>query len=159
MQLKDEICKLIANADDSGIEIYHGIAGYEIPQLMKVISGAKEIKQMVNGKSVAAFHKLTNMMVNNVIATRVEKGISLKNLIHSNDFDLEIEYSNPEKLKESRILPSNIDHNLMLSIIGNVVTITVLNPEDCLGIVIKNKEIAKSFESIFDQLWLNSKPI
>jgi sugar-specific transcriptional regulator TrmB len=126
---------------------------------MKVISGAKEIKQMVNGKSVAAFHKLTNMMVNNVIATRVEKGISLKNLIHSNDFDLEIEYSNPEKLKESRILPSNIDHNLMLSVIDNVVTITVLNPEDCLGIVIKNKEIAKSFESIFDQLWLNSKPI
>lgn len=159
MQIKNEISKLIRKADDSGIEIYHGIKGYEIPQLLKITSGVREIKQMVNGKSVAKFHKLTDMMVNNVIATRVEKGISLKNLIHSNDVDLEIEYSNPEKLKESRILPSNIDHNLMLSIIGNVVTITVLNPEDCLGIVIRNEEIAKSFESIFDQLWLNSKPI
>lgn len=159
MDINNKIMEIVSEQVISRDQIYYGLDGYTIPLLKRISSGEKLVKQIVNGHRVADFHKKTNMLVRDIISTRAQKGIKIKNLILNNDVDLDIELTNPETLKESRALPASFDHNLMLAIIGDTLTITSLNVDNCVGIVINNKDIAQSFDSIFENLWNISKPV
>lgn len=148
---------LIKDTSFKKVQYFEGIDGYLEP-LIQRLDNTTEIKQIISGKKVAKFHKATGEAVFKNIGSRVEKGIKFKSLINYEDRDLEIEKSNTKALKETRILPEALYFDSMLSIFGDKVAITNLNSDKTIGIIIEDKDIKNSFETLFNGLWNVSKP-
>jgi len=140
-------------------EIYYGLDAYTKPLIRRIEASKSPIKQFINGKSAAVFHKMTGDLVNQIISQRVEKDLVLKNLIRQEDQDLQIELSNPKTLKETRLLPQAFnDLNVVFAIFGNSVALSSFDKTNQLGVIITNSTIAKAFEMIFDAIWERSTP-
>ncbi len=142
----------------SNVQIFTGLNGYSKPLLKRIEANISPIKQIINGVSVADFHKRTDNLVNQVIAQRAQKGLAIQNLIRQKDQHLTIEISNPAVLKQTRLLPASIDPNVMFAVFGDYVTLTSLDT-DPLGLIIHNPTIAQAMHQIFDHLWSLSTPI
>lgn len=141
------------------VKLFSGIEAY-----LKIVNERtngqhKEIKQIINGKQVARFHELTKDFIEGKINDRVSAGISMKNLITDGDRDLEIEKSNAKTLKETRVLPKSVEINNIITVFGDKVTISNLDPDNCFGIIIEDKKTAETFSSMFDELWERSEKI
>lgn len=139
-------------------EVYYGIDAYIIPLQKRIEVAQSPIKQIINGEMVAQYHKLTNDLVNRVIASRVDKGLSIKNLIRQTDSNLEIEKSNPDTLKETRLLPEGFELEGIFTVFGNYISFISMEMEQSVGIIVNNKIIADMFHNIFDTVWEASKP-
>ena len=142
----------------SNVQIFTGLNGYSKPLLKRIEANISPIKQIINGVSVADFHKRTDNLVNQIIAQRAQKGLAIQNLIRQADRHLTIEMSNPAVLKQTRLLPPNIDPNVMFAVFGDYVTLTSLDANP-LGLIIHNPTIAQAMHQIFDHLWSLSTPI
>lgn len=159
MNIDDKIASLKKLSEEGRFEIYYGMDGYTIPLTRRIELAKSPIKQIVNGKAVAEFHKMTNDLVKSIIAKRAEKGLEFKNLIKFEDKDLAIEISNPATLKETRFLPKGFETNSMIAIFGETVTITSLEVGKAFGIIITDPMIASVFDSMFDSIWNISTPV
>lgn len=146
-----EIIKVLESHEK--VQVLHGIDAYTLPLLLRIEQKPKVVKQIINQETVALFHGLTGPLVKDVIAKRVELGISMKNLLTYRNPVNEIEKSNPATLKETRMLPASFEFDLILAIFDDYVAVTKLNTEDCFGYILKDAVVAKSFEMIFDSLW------
>lgn len=150
----------IDNLETNGrVSVYYGLEGYVKSMQLRVQDGIKEIRQIVNGEKVVKFHKASDYLVKEVIGTRVQKGIVLKNLISKGDDVLAIEKSNPATLKEARLLPDNIVSENMIAIFEDIVTITSLDLENTYTVIIKDFNTAKTFSEVFDVIWKISKVV
>lgn len=149
----------IAKKGTNNVEYYEGIEAYAIPLIKRIIIAKSPIRQIINGKVVAKFHKKTGSLINKFISRRSQYGISMRNLIRQEDQDLDIEISNPNTLKETRLLPEDFKTKSIIATFGTYTTITSLNHEKPLGIIINDKEIAETFNSIFDTLWEKGKRV
>lgn len=147
------------NKPNEKVEIYYGLEGYTNPLVKRIEAGQNPLKQIINGEAVSKFHKRTNDLVKNMISKRVEKGIEIKNLIRQEDKKLEIELTNPQTLKETRLLPKSFETQAMISIFGNSVGITSLNEKEPFGLIINDEIIAQTFNSMFDTIWNASQPV
>lgn len=141
------------------VEVYSELDGYTIPLLRRIEASQTPIRQFINGEMVAAFHQMTDGLVHQIISTRVTKGLEMRNLIREQDQHLEIELSNPQTLKETRLLPKDFEGlNVMFAVFGDIVTLTSLDEEKPLGLIITNSTIASAFKMIFDSIWERSTP-
>ncbi|MBI2356677.1 hypothetical protein HYV12_01290 [Candidatus Dojkabacteria bacterium] len=159
MDINERLRNMVEKLPEGSFTFYDGMHGYTIPLLLRIQSGEKHIKQIINGHKVAKFHKKTDMMVREVISTRVEKGISIQNLICSSDSDLEIERSNPKTLKQARIMPEGYDAEVMFAIFGDTVTYTSLDSEHPWGVVIKDPSVVAMANQVYDMIWNLSRDI
>jgi DNA-binding protein len=144
---------------DSSWDIYSGLDGYVMSLLVRMNSGSKEVKQMINGHAVAQYHQATDMWVKEIIQKRVELGMRIKNLVCFDDRDLEIEKSNKDTLKESRLLNVEESHSSLVAVFGDYVTILDLTEDisKSSAVIIKNKSVATAVELLFDAKWKDSK--
>lgn len=149
----------IAKKGTNNVEYYEGIEAYTIPLVTRIVVAKSPIRQIINGKVVAKFHKKTGSLINEFISRRSEYGIEMKNLIRQEDKNLAIEISNSETLKETRLLPAGFKTDGIIATFGTYTTITSLNDEKPLGIIINDKEITETFNSIFDTLWEKGKRV
>lgn len=140
------------------VQIFTGLNGYTKPMLKRIDANLSPIKQIINGSSVASFHKQTDNLVNQVITQRAKKGLAIQNLIRQKDQHLTIEISNPAVLKQTRLLPAGIDPNVMFAVFGDYLTLTSLDTNP-LGLIIHNPTIAQAMHQIFDHLWSLSTPV
>ncbi len=138
---------------DGSVKVYRGLAGYVVPIVNRVNPNNRYIKQIINGREVAKLHQATDNLVKDLIAKRVEYGIGIKNLVCYEDRELEIEKSNPSTLKETRFLKEGISHNTMVTFLSDSVSITKLDVNDCVGIIIEDMAIVEMFNTFFDMLW------
>lgn len=141
------------------VEIFYGIDGYTKPLVKRIEMGESPIKQIINGKTVAQFHKKTDYLVNQIISQRVEKGIAIKNLIRQKDKDLAIELTDKKTLKETRLLPKGFELEGIYTIFGDYCALTSMDDKEPWGLIIKDKNMSKMLESIFDTVWNASKPV
>ncbi|MCA9382859.1 hypothetical protein KC909_00700 [Candidatus Dojkabacteria bacterium] len=144
--------------DKGATEVYYGIDAYTIPLQKRIEVAQSPIKQIINGEMVADYHKVTDDLVNRVIASRVDKGLSIKNLIRQADSNLEIEKSNPDTLKETRLLPEGFELEGIFTVFGDYVSFISMEMDQSVGIIVNNKIIAGMFHNIFDTVWEASKP-
>lgn len=150
MNMREMIDNLLGHEK---LQVLSGRDAYELPVLLRVEQRPTVVKQLINQDLVPAFHEMTGPLVREIIAKRVEYGISMKNLLTFSDPVKEIERSNRATLKETRMLPKSFRFDLILAIFGEYVAVTKLDINDCFGYVVKDKMMADSFESIFDVLW------
>lgn len=141
------------------VQVLKGLEAYELPLMLRVEERPKVVKQLINQEKVPAFHQFTGSMVKEIIAKRVEYGISMKNLLTYADPVKEIERSNPATLKESRMLSKLFKFDLIMAIFSDYVAVTKLDTDGCFGYVIKDAVMARSFEAVFDVLWGQGKEV
>ncbi len=143
----------------SSWNIYSGLDGYVVAMLVRMNSGEKLVKQMINGQAVVKYHQATDMWVKDIIKQRVGLGMSIKNLVCYEDRNLEIEKSDKITLKESRFLNENETHQSLVAVFGDYVTILKLTEDisESKAVIIKNNSVASAVELLFDEKWRVSK--
>ena len=146
-------------ATRENVQVLRGIDAYTLPLLLRIEQKPKIVKQLINQDKVPAFHNLTGKMVRDIISKRVELGISIKNLLTFSEPVKEIEMTNSATLKESRMLPREFTFDLIFAVFDDYVTVTKLDPDDCIGYIVKDAVVAKSFEMMFDMLWEQGKSV
>ncbi|MCA9382147.1 hypothetical protein KC660_01940 [Candidatus Dojkabacteria bacterium] len=155
----DQIIRNQQKQTRNQIEVYKGIEGYTLPLIKRIIVGKSPIRQIINGQLVADYHKNTDPLINEFISKRVENGISMKNLIRQEDKDLSIEISNPETLKQTRLLPKGFLVNGIIATFGDYTAITSLDKKKTVGIIVNDSTITEMFNSIFESLWENGERV
>lgn len=153
MQLNEEVELVRKVGLESPVQVFHGLEAYIVPLVRRIIEESSPIKQIINGVDVARFHEYSDRLVDEFISKRAEMGLEFKNLIRQEDKHLEIERSNPKALKETRLLPDGFKTHSYISVFGSVVTVTSLEDDNPLGVIIKNGNIAETFHSMFDSIW------
>lgn len=151
----DEMIRNLETRED--VQILRGIEAYELPLLLRAEAKPAVVKQIINQELVANFHKVTGDLVKSAIAKRVEHGIAIKNLLTYADPVREIEKTNPDTLKESRMMPVSFRFDIILAVFRDFVAVTKLDAADCKGYVVRDELIAKSFESVFNVLWTDAE--
>jgi hypothetical protein len=141
------------------VQVFHGIDGYVAPILLRLECKNKVVKQMINAEEVAKFHALTSEFIKKQISTRAQRGITIKNLIREDDTKFPIELSDKATLKETRVLPKDFEINSIIAIFDDYVTLTNLDTENCMGIIVKDALIAKTVESMYDNLWNSGREV
>lgn len=139
--------------NSSGSMTYSGLDAYVKPMLLRFEAKPKVIKQIINAERVAQFHDKTDKFVNKVISSRVEEGIAIKNLIRPEDKKYEIELSDADTLKETKLLPEDFVINSMFAVFDDYVTMTNLDLDNTFGVIVKDSAIAELMNSFFDGLW------
>lgn len=150
--------KQVINSGSSW-NVYSGLDGYVVAMLVRMNSGEKLVRQMINGQAVVKYHQATDMWVKDIIKQRVGLGMSIKNLVCYEDRNLEIEKSDRKTLKESRLLSENEAHQSLVAVFGDYVTILELTEDisESKAVIIKNKSVASAVELLFDEKWRVSK--
>ncbi len=150
MELQELLTSLETN---NKVQVLHGLDAYTMPMMLRIQQRPKLIKQLINQEKVPFFHNLTGQLVKDLIAKRVEFGIGIKNLLTYCEPVKDIEKTNPATLKETRMLPESFHFDLILSVFNDIVTVTKLDTENCIGYIIKDAVIAQSFDALFEMLW------
>ena len=86
-------------ASNKKVQVLYGLEAYTLPLMLRIEQRPKVVRQIINQEKVAEFHSLTGKLVKDIIAKRVEFGISFKNLITFGDTVRDIEKSNLAILK------------------------------------------------------------
>ncbi len=76
MELKEMMSTLMGHEK---LQVLSGMEAYELPLLLRVDQRPSVVKQLINQDSVPEFHQKTGSLVKEIIAKRVEYGISIKN--------------------------------------------------------------------------------
>jgi hypothetical protein len=153
MNLNEQIEIFKGMGDSSRVEVYTGFDGWYKAIQKRTDVLQSPIKQIINAQMVAKFHAKSSQSIRDIIGQRVAKGLAIKNLIMFEDKELEVEKSNPATLKETRYMPEGFYFGGIIAVFGDYVTITSLNEDDCVGVIIHDTFIAKSFDAMFEGLW------
>ncbi len=132
---------------------------------IEVFEGKEGIKSVYEDileekKQIAAFsntHFIFNVLpffVPNFIKNRIKKRIFIRLLNEKTKESIELMKKKDKKeLRETRFLPELKDVAITEYIYGEKVAILNTNPDDPFGILIRNKDFAKTQNLLFELLW------
>jgi hypothetical protein len=95
----------------------------------------------------------------NLIAQRKKAGCFAHLLVDTSDESEYYHRTNPEMLKEVRVVPDDFKITAGMNIFGNKVAIHNTKTVDVVGIIIDDATIASLCMSFFDFVWKRSKAI
>lgn len=109
-------------------------------------------------RAYASLNELVDLIPNyfpNYYKRRTQKGIRVKAIYPATRQSYHHKLRDEEELRQSRLVPPELDFHLDVLIYGNKVAITSLKEK--FGVLIESKEMADAQKKIFDLLWISSK--
>jgi sugar-specific transcriptional regulator TrmB len=151
MSILPELKKMhIEVSNIPAIKIYDGKEGIK-SIYQDILNERKEISSFSNT------HFIFNVLpffTPNFIRTRMKNKIFIKLLNEKTKESLELMKNKDKKeMRETRFIDELKDIPITEYIYGDKVAILNTNPQDPLGILIKNKDFAKTQQLLFDLLW------
>ncbi|MBT5021481.1 hypothetical protein HOK51_01380 [Candidatus Woesearchaeota archaeon] len=135
-------------SDKPKIEVYEGKQG--IKTILDDILRSKQ-ELLIYGSTKKQI-KLLNFYFPSYIKRRIKAKIRAKVITEMSKEGIEVQKKDSECLRETRLLPKEMDFPTTTNIYGNKVAILSLDGEPT-GIIIDNKAIADTQRMIFDLFW------
>ncbi len=134
-----------------GVTFYEGTEGFK--RLWKLIlnSGITEYRLLTSGVGLRDYVK-EPYLINRVVEERKKHGIRSRQLIRDSRAAREIIAKDHEELRESRILPSNIDLPATVIIFADQVAFITTRRENTM-IILASGDVATTYKTLFDLVW------
>ncbi|MBI4437391.1 hypothetical protein HY631_00350 [Candidatus Uhrbacteria bacterium] len=134
-----------------GVTFYEGTDGFK--RLWKQIldSGVKEYRLLTSGVGLRDYVKET-YLVERVIAERKKRGMKSLQLIRDSRVARQIISKDSEELRESRLLPSDIDLPATVIIFADQVAFVTTRRENMM-IILASGDVAVTYRTLFDLVW------
>lgn len=134
-----------------GVTFYEGTEGFK--RLWKQIlnSGIKEYRLLTSGVGLRDYVK-EPYLIHRVVEERKKHGIRSLQLIRDSRAAREIIAKDAEELRESRILPSQIDLPATVIIFADQVAFITTRKENTM-IILASGDVAATYKTLFDLVW------
>ncbi|MBI4256554.1 hypothetical protein HY626_00690 [Candidatus Uhrbacteria bacterium] len=134
-----------------GVTFYEGTEGFK--RLWKLIlnSGITEYRLLTSGVGLRDYVK-EPYLINRVVEERKKHGIRSRQLIRDSRVARKIIAKDHEELRESRILPSNIDLPATVIIFAEQVAFITTRRENTM-IILASGDVATTYKTLFDLVW------
>lgn len=137
-----------------GVTFYEGTEGFK--RLWKLIlnSGIKEYRLLTSGVGLRDYVK-EPYLIHRVIEERKKRGIKSRQLIRDGREARKIIAKDGEELRESRILPSDVDLPATVIIFADQVAFITTRRENTM-IILASGDVAVTYRTMFDLIWQKS---
>jgi sugar-specific transcriptional regulator TrmB len=159
---KEKITSILPDLKNLHVEV----SKFPAVELFEGKEGIKSIYQDIITErkplnAVSNTHYIFNVLpffVPNFVKSRAKNKIHIRLLNEKTKESLELmKNKDKEELRETRFIPELKDVAITEYIYGEKVAILNTNPEDPFGILIRNKDYAKTQEILFNLLWNKSE--
>jgi len=134
-----------------GVTFYEGTDGFKRLWKQLLDSGVKDYRLITSGTGLLDYVKIP-YLVERVIAERLKRGIRSRQLIPLNRESKRIVEHDPEELRESRFLPSDVTLPATVIIFADQVAFITTRRENTM-ILLASGDVAKTYETLFDLVW------
>lgn len=134
-----------------GVTFYEGTEGFK--RLWKLIlnSGITEYRLLTSGIGLRDYVK-EPYIVHRVVEERKKRGIRSRQLIRDGRVAREIISKDSEELRESRILPAQVDLPATVIIFADQVAFITSRHENTM-IILASGDVAATYKTLFDLVW------
>ncbi len=134
-----------------GVTFYEGTEGFK--RLWKAVldSGISEYRLLTSGVGLRDYVK-EPYLINRVVEERKKRGIRSRQLIRDGRVAREIISKDHEELRESRILPQNVELPATVIIFGDQVAFITTRKENTM-IILASGDVATTYKTLFDLVW------
>jgi sugar-specific transcriptional regulator TrmB len=134
-----------------GVTFYEGSDGFKRLWKQLYRSGATEYRLITSGVSLLDYVK-EPYILKQVIAERLERGIFSKQLIRDSRDARKIVAKDKEELRESRLLPKDVQLPATVIIFADQVGFITTRKENTM-ILLASGDVALTYKALFDLIW------
>lgn len=142
---------------DPGVTFYEGTEGFKRLWKQLLDSGVKEYRLITSGVGLLDYVK-EPYLVNRVIEERKKRGIRSRQLIRGGKIAERIIEKDVEELRESRLLPNDVDIPATVIIFADQVAFITTRRENTM-IILASGDVATTYRTLFDLVWENAETI
>lgn len=134
-----------------GVTFYEGTDGFKRLWKQLYQSGATEYRLITSGVSLLDYVK-EPYILKRIIAERLERGIFSKQLIRDSHEARKIIAKDKEELRESRLIPKDIQIPATVIIFSDQVGFITTRKENTM-ILLASGDVALTYKALFDLIW------
>ncbi|NQV90434.1 hypothetical protein HQ487_03445 [Candidatus Uhrbacteria bacterium] len=138
-----------------GVTFYEGTEGFKRLWKQLLDSGVQEYRLITSGTGLLDYVK-EPYLVKRIVEERKKRGIKSRQLIRSGKDAMNIIRKDSDELRESRILPADIELPATVIIFADQVAFITTRKENTI-IILASGDVATTYKTLFDLVWENAK--